>query len=361
MKTACVCWTPYQIFNLVNFIEHNVEQTKGTCDLFLIDMKAYEGITSRLEKENIFNNIYLVENYKEKYYLLDRIEKAFDIIFPKKALTNKLKIKKKIEFEGYSKIIASGWNKYFVNLVAVNPNARVILLEDGAGSYFGDFRHIEMPFTYKLLNKITKKGALSVKVDIEYLYKKELLIGKTTYNTLTMPNINNEVFSILAKIFDFNDQNDYINKKIVFLTQPLKDIKKLNRFYNENQIYELLNKYSDKVIVRVHPRQEKVNTFLDLDNSNEMWELLCYKHINKDKVLIGIFSSAQLTPKLIYNNEPKLIFLNEIALENGIGTHNEFYTFLEKFKNTYHNDIFIPKTIQELALIIDDINSENND
>lgn len=359
MKTACVCWTPYQIFNIVNFIEQNMEQIKGTCDLYIIDMKALQGIKNKLEREQIFENIYIVKNYKEKYYILDRFEKMIDIVFPKRALKSKLLVKQKIKFDNYSKIISSGWNKYFISLVAVNPNAKVILLEDGTGSYLGDFRDKEMPLTYKLLNKITNKGALSVNVAIEYLYEKELMSGVTTYPISTMPKVNNEVFENLSRVFSYVPTSYYKNKKYIFLTQPLNDIQKLSAQYQENLIFDVLKQYSEKVLVRVHPRQNKINTFLDIDEKKEVWELLCKNEINNDKVLIGIFSSSQITPKIIYNKEPKLIFLNEIALENGFGIHKEFYTFLNKLKKIYHNDIYLPRNIAELKNILEKIDNED--
>ena len=84
------------------------------------------------------------------------------------------------------------------------------------------------------------------------------------------------------------------------------------------------------------------------DNNNFPWELICSKEINDNTVLIGVFSTAQFSPKELYNIEPYIIFLYKIIKPVGIDIKaiDEMTALL---KNTYRNKtkIIIPNNIDE--------------
>ena len=77
----------------------------------------------------------------------------------------------------------------------------------------------------------------------------------------------------------------------------------------ENEIGKMLAECKQKVLYRKHPRETSFSSdWAYVDDGTAMWELVCQEHLSDDSVLISSFSTAMLTPKLLYNKEPWLIY-----------------------------------------------------
>ena len=73
-----------------------------------------------------------------------------------------------------------------------------------------------------------------------------------------------------------------------------------------------------------------------MDTTNNMWEMECAKQITESHILIGCFSTAQFTPKLIFNVEPTIVFTYKlyknmsVDVEQTVERLREIYTNPEK-------------------------------
>lgn len=349
---AIVCWRPYQIFNAVNLCLASSEFKYAEIDLYLMNVSCVTNVLDNLRKVGIFRDIYLYDDYSRRNYILDRLIKIVDICLPKVAISRRT-IGKRSRVK-YDIIAASGWEKYFVSMVAVNKNCKVVMFEDGMGSYLGDQRDIEMPPSYKLLNRVTTKGPMSVKVEKLYLNRKGIELGERSYEVVNSPELTEQTKTILDQIFEYKGNEIPKNKKIIYLSQPYEDYKSLENNPDED-IIPILETYKDDVIVRLHPSQKKVDIPLELDESNGMWELVCGECVDRDTVLISMFSTTMFTPKIIYNKEPILIFLFGIYLDERWAGNKNALNLVNKVRQNYSNTIYTPTTVKELRQILDEI------
>ena len=96
----------------------------------------------------------------------------------------------------------------------------------------------------------------------------------------------------------------------------------------------IIYNYSGDLIVRNHPRETR--------------ELKCDNDINDDKVLIAFCSTAQITPKMLYDKEPYLVFLYRLFDCDWI---EDYDRLVEQVRNSYRNKkkVFLPSTLDELV------------
>lgn len=356
MKSAFVCWRPYQVFNAINMVVNNIEDTYNECDIFIQNIPSLFCIYEKLKKIGIFNNVYLFDELNKggsdsiSLFLKLKIffKRTFNFIFKKRALKKNCKEYKEDSFVNkYEKIFASGWISFFIELCNVNKNAKVLLFEDGTGSYFFDqidSLNKKRKIYYTILS-FFNAGPLKVKLDCLYVYQPSLILNKRKYEINTMPSLSREVLDILFKVFD-SDVSIYKNKRIVFLDQPLT--KGINKNFDKKILLNYF-KNNDSFIYRRHPIQQKLN----MDDVSEdinlpMWELVC-SQFNENVVLVGAFSTAQLTTKILYNIEPIVVFTYKI--DNDELSDNAI-EFISKFKENYKNNIYEPSNYNELFEIL---------
>jgi hypothetical protein len=85
--------------------------------------------------------------------------------------------------------------------------------------------------------------------------------------------------------------------------------------------------------------------------SNDLWELICARQITDNHVLISGYSTAQFSPKFLYNKEPWLIFT--FKLYTGFFSDQKIESMqevIERIRNGYENKekLLIPKNVEEL-------------
>ena len=244
-------------------------------------------------------------------------------------------------------LIASGWAKYFCYLAAVNKKAKVVLTDDGMGSYTGDFRLREMPKFYQLLDKLTGNGPMGVKVSKMYVMRKDLMIAENDYPAENMPEMTDEIFETVKQVFGYAHVDAYDGKRIVYLAQPL-DAFRAPQKVEEGQIIDILQPYSKQTILRLHPRQTYEVEGLERDKSGAMWELLCRDSISDDSILIAAYSTAQITPRMVCDKAPTIIILRNLYF----GKPEREDRFIANFKKTYRGKIFVPETVEEFKTIM---------
>lgn len=343
------------MYTLINAV--NLEASlcnKGSAKAYLVFFGTVSGFHRSLfdnVKNSLFHGIYL-ENHPNKS---NKLVNLFKLIF-KKYKTNKIHIREKGSTEIFSQ------NLIFTLLGPFNrtKSCQYHYLEEGLSTYT-DFNHRSenRNFWIKMINKFMYNGELIPKFKYVYIYNQSLYNG--IMETKTLPKFDVSLFK--------SPKNDEIQKenfpKRMFLGSPLESIDSLlakNLRGNEKnifqlyvseklgEVYSILNR--EKFSYKAHPNEvlNGIHDRFEMYHTNLPWEL----NINSSEdssILISVFSTAAITPKILYNKEPRLIFLFRLLHPYLFFQAEEF---LERVKNSYQNKdrVVAPRTINELSEIL---------
>jgi hypothetical protein len=350
------CSTPYQILVAINIklTQHEDEKV----ELYILNhFDNAKNVVEKLKDENLFASVNYVDcNNFTKSFSSNKIIRFYEkanAYFHYQRITEKyFDFKNKFYDEVYLTYPDVIIQLAIKILFKQNDKLKINLYEDGTGGYT-DFN----PSVFKkLFNLIFGFDEVIDKYHSINVFQPELYSGNAQKNNNKInkiPKINAESKKIKCLINDvFNYKNYYdISEKIIFLEQPLDFVDGLNNDL-KNIAKEILTK---DYIIKLHPRTN-VNNYSDFNlyqNNSIPWEVITLNSNLEDKVLISYYSTACVSPKIIFDQEPILIFLYDIQGIEDILT-SETKNFIKKFKNLYKDQskIFIPNTIEELKSIM---------
>lgn len=349
-----VCWTPYQIFNAVNFVLHDVEGAKNNADIYIYhEFSNAEKISAVLKQLPIFLHVYDVKVYDRKKVWYSKWNKVKRLFFPYLTVKRYLQSDIDVRQQGYTTLIISGNNLFSVNLYNCISNLKVYFIDDGTGSYYGDMRSRDMTPLYKIFNRLFHRGPLSYKVEKIYMNNKACCQTTISENVVQLPRVKpgSEVIAALKKVFSYQQNCLYTDKKYIYFTQPLAE----TAIGDSAETVEnaILTAVQDHVLVRVHPRQDK-DAYADytIDTVNNQWELECAEQITDAHVLIGAFSTAQFTPKMLYDKEPTVIFTYKLY-GNGLAYADKTVAML---RNMYKEPqkVIVAESLSDLQQLLDE-------
>lgn len=333
-----VCWTPYQVFNAVNFVTNDVEGSRGNTDIYIYhEFRNSEEISERIKKSGVFTHVYDIDRYDKKRVWYSKFNKVKRLMMPYSTIRKYLRADIDVRKQGYKTLVISGNNLFSVNMYNCIKDLKVYFIDDGNGSYFGDLRYSGMTPIYRLFNKVFHRGPMSYKVEKFYVNNKEICKATICDTIVQLPSIScgSEVEEKLDFIFAYKDNSVYTENRCIYLAQPFNDTE-----IGESAIAvdkKVLSAIKDNVAVRVHPLQKHEDYMeYELDTTNNMWEMECAKQITESHILIGCFSTAQFTPKLIFNVEPTIVFTYKlyknisVDVEQTVERLREIYTNPEK-------------------------------
>ncbi|MBR6081595.1 MAG: hypothetical protein IKP62_01565 [Salinivirgaceae bacterium] len=362
VDSCFVCTTPYQVMAATNYVtEGNV-----VADIYIVpQFNNARYIADNIRTLNLFRNVVFVdtsaiEKYKKRKL---RLFLHFGI------LINYLRIKSLVPQFHIPNII---YNKLYVSSKANIGRLMklyyikkkycfdTIYFDDGESSY--DNGNIINPtkLDYFLQRLLFGKKAVESK-GLLLLYSPQLfklLNPDSTLNVEPLPLINHEDKNRLLfnKIFDFS-VGDCIKEKVIIL-DILKDE---NLLKGESEkigfMYEMLiAKFGvDNTIIKRHPRDKTNETkqYKYYKNYTIPFELLLLNMELQNKLLVTVSSTAITIPKLLFGQEPKVIYLGNLVKtkQGNIANKKGYYEACRKMYNT--PDYFmIPKTFEEFEQII---------
>lgn len=348
--------TPYQLLNCINYVLHDVEGSRGEGDLYLLyDNEEYPNAVQRLKESNLFRNIYIVSKQKETNWMVRYIRRAWELLFPAVLMKNCCR-SGMAQKDDYDVIVFSTICPLTIAMVDLNKKAKVWMYDDGLGCYVGNWlNHFESYKTH-LLYKLFGKGAESVVP--ERLYVNNLEFCRTTMDVqlIQLPILKDEECSLelLQDVFYNDSRCADLNKKYIFLSQPFDETMPPSSLRKLDLIFDYLQEhYGKDTIVRKHPREKKQDyRGLNIASSRPMWELFCVSSLREDQALIGFFSTAQLTPKILFAKEPSLIFLYRLVpMKISEEREKEIDNFVQCARQSYRNKekIHVPRTMQEFV------------
>ena len=335
MRTAYICETPFHLFQCVRYA-CNIRNSTDVADLYLNE-KADAGLEKRFapERTGIFENVVRFDQEAVKVSYAESIISGLTDKYVKRNEYNTLKkkiayahfVKRAILMTGsrvpadrllsYDRILAPAGTGLTISLSVINPQAEIVYYEDGIGGYYGDM-FIFGRYADSLRSKLEKCG-----IDPEDLRPGEILVSDPSHcRSKTAKKISKmecgdpssaEIRQALHRVFGDDNADIYLKNRIVYfspLTVGDHEDYKIVATRNK-KLCEDIDSVGMSFVVRPHPKEE--NDLPDIKNGTVekdcvQWEMIAMEQISDEHILIGGCSTAQLTPKLLFDREPYVIF-----------------------------------------------------
>ncbi|MEA5092082.1 hypothetical protein SDC9_12875 [bioreactor metagenome] len=362
MRTAFICYRGFQVLNCINFVYNNIRGTAGSSDIYIVDeFFDDKDIAERLRKTAIFNKVILVKDIPDRSLSFNR---HFGQVLPKKYLQYRLGLKKE-PISDYKQLVTCGWNKLFIRYAEFlkGKDIKIIFLDDGIVSYVGNMRDNEYP---GLINKKIKpffgKGAHSIKIDELYLNNIAQNQSSMVDHVRELPKLVNakkEFKELLNYVFGYNEK--CLNTKYVFLDQFTNNDINMEKVISKAALWGKIAAFVPKgeLLVRLHPHDTGT---MDLpgvffDKKRSLWELVCINEVNDKNVLIGYCSTALITPKFIFDEEPIIICLYKLVEFRNKEKAQEIDNVFMQLRESYRRKerVIIPGNITELESVLEKI------
>lgn len=309
MIFAFYAQTEYQLLNIVKFVLNDCEESKGKSDLFLSDRIEDSGKKREIFLEQkIFEHIYIVKSIKYNHNKVSRKAKMLWYILNKSYL-NKLILGEVILNRRYDVIVVGSASiecEIFWNYFEFND---LYFVEDGLGSMMGSVKKDTYGKIRKVVSEILYKQLVIKKM---YISNMDFCIKMPEVEYYRIPNDLDNEFSILIDLLymPLNYCNTFEAADIIYLQQPMSLFGRDFVNFEKLLIRDLKSLCGNQLILRDHPKNAEKN-FPDIrsDGNNYMWEFVSKKNISNSNILIGLFSTAQFTPKMLFDCEPFVIFL----------------------------------------------------
>lgn len=349
MKKLFIASSVYQLFNAIN-ITNQYNDFNNTSILLLetTDDGRFSSCFDTNILKNLFENIFLIK-YKIKRNKCNKLLYVLQMIFDKSICGNYINQK-------YDEVYIPG-TEIISKVLAyklLKKDSKLYYYEDGFGSY------------NSVLNPNTKKRNDAI-FKLLYGYTPlEKCEGLYVYE----PNIvNNEAGVFLNKINKIIRNKEYIFNYKDLCQGEVIDFKKkfifLSSWFENEDYYEFQNKMITQLAstvgqsnccVKPHPNEWKTISHLkDVDyiKSTASFEISNYYYDYSDNIFVSLYSTASLTPRLVYNDNPTIIFLYKI-LEKEFGVDLGINKSMKRLASIYQDEtkVFFPSTVEQFVDIL---------
>lgn len=363
MKYAIFCNTPYQLFAAVCFASGNCGPD-DVCDLYVdTDNSAgNEELLSKIEAQGIFAETFRVRRrIKDMNKIKANICKVRSYLDPRWMMNKSLEGKELPPPDKYDAVMISHLGAMARWFVFSFGRAEVYMFEDGLGSYLRSQSYTMASAADRFFEKLTGRGADTIKIKKLFLFCPDFYEGenKRITEAIASPFEDKAVSEIMSELFPEDDSDTYSANRYVLLGQPGDCVDEAQRVKNdeaEQAIVDIIKEtVGDDTVVRPHPRQDPaIYKALKTDTRGVSWELSCVKKLRDDSVLIGRYSTAQFTPKLLCNKETVVIFTNLLYPDESKSRMDNIQESIERLKRIYSDKqkIYCPADTDEFKSIL---------
>jgi len=362
-KRLCIiCDTPYQLLNTISYACSQKEFEYSNVDVLVCNRDISENQINNLKKRAeigrvFFYNTDLVDNKRGK----SLIYKAYRFFLPETFINGYVAGKEKIKCTNYSHLLCAFPMPITVAFTMANPKVRIRLMDDGIGTYTGN---IHMPLSKKKSIMLFLKGASSPwnRIEKVYLNNKRYYEGGLALDYEELPRFSDGddmLNNAIQEIFGYREGDEYSRNRMIYLTQPLDlgDDRAEIYWKTEKTIQTVFKEKEIKILIRRHPKQPGYKfKGMAVDNTNNLWELVCRYQITDEHCLIGCFSTAQFSPKFLFDKEPWIIFT--YSLYRGLFDEDALIRMnqmVKKLRNTYEKKykVIVAENQDELYQMIE--------
>jgi len=342
------------------------------CSLILADyIDRDEGLVLFLQRDMInttrkFELVFTNERVKKVYYFgnkqMNKLLMLISIWKPEKMLSN-IGCDLNIEI---SCIIAPSvaWfsNYIFWHFRKNNDKIKIYGVDEGVAEYALN----------SLVSKTTKVlHLMGIKCNVDYYEKVYFMAPELLNYTPNIPVaklpvelMSNSTKSLILGNYNSNREAELLSDyRFIYLQQPFEIFTSIDsRFYEEPIIDILVASIpGDDLVAKLHPSAETFDYKINKVQNQCIAEVLPLCIDISEKVLITGASTSAITPKLLYDEEPIIIFtyylLEPIARSffKDEATIKNTKSFLEGIKRLYRNPerVMIPKSLEELRTSIE--------
>lgn len=346
---AFIGTVPFTLIEAVHFVLSNHIKD---ADMYLVKVFAgAEETGERLRKTGVFQNVYILDDVLLTYPIT--LKKCMDVVKNSKKVINQLS-KKKYDCCYYNN---SGWlinSIFYTGFLKGNPHIKNMFIEHGYYSYVTDYS--EKPWYMGLLIKLIGLKCMDGSmIDTIYMFEPELMCAPHYGTIKRMKKLNKQDKELVLALnsmfrYDFK-QNEYQDKEIIVMEQgPMKVEFDKDQFWDK--VFENID--LDRTIIKAHPRQ-KQSTLAEKGaaiskNHTLPWEMEILNNDIGNKVQITIFSGACVSPKLMFDDEPAVIFLYKLLPVDYSFLGKKIMEFADHIGAQYKekDKYFVPETFEEL-------------
>lgn len=364
IRNYFICSTKYQLFNCCNIIheKYNNNNNENILLIIILNNELSNELFAISKKSKLFTDIKLVNIGVPTYY------KKISLCFIKYYLNLLFKIffsNTLIEINDYNiNNVFITFTDVFSRIIAYKIickyNSNLYFYEDGIASYL----NVISSKAYNLKNKLLCRRFgffLIEKCKGLYIYEPTYLVDNP-YNInifkISKLNVSGNYEKNLYKIMSLDGFVKTSDTNYIYYDGYFNDEK-----YNEKSlqlINIIANEIDKSLYIKHHPskKSSQIN-FLNckIYNYKDSSEITNLVYSQKNKILISNISTACVTPKIIYNEEPIVILLYKL-FDNYKNIWGDLDLFFMNVKLSYsnQNNFFIPETIDDLKIYLKNIN-----
>jgi hypothetical protein len=337
--------------NCLNIIENYYVDDINEVVFLHHNMQKYEEMVKKHNNDiSIYSYEFLFDEYKKRSKLLTRISLIFNLIKGKKAI-------KKVDnrHETYDCLFIPseniGCNLAYNYFRESNDSLSLYVYDDGVGTYAKDYLNGKKHEIYEKISILLFGSFFWKNIEKVFCYQPELIID----DELNIERIKIFSNAKVEKLFSQNLSDSLIDKysksKVIYLDQGQLPLS----YENTTSFLEICNRICDEneVLLKNHPRVKpvyKCNSFI-IDNSGNTFESVLFNIEIENKVLVSMCSTSCLTPFILKEKHPYVIFLGMLNTDEYNATFSSLY-FQNVITNYESNKIFLPRNNRELEEII---------
>jgi len=297
---------------VLNIQWHDKEKEYETDIYILNEFANAASVYTEIKKSGLFSCVYLLKPlmFKSQNSMIRGMGLIWGYLHPESVVRWQLgEAVHRFPTDFYDVIMASVNVVFIASLCKLNPKAEFFMFDDGLGSYYGNLAG--GGWKYKLFTRIFRQNDYAAIPQKLYVNNAGMCKSKAAVKIEQLPSWDKDFLTYVYKVFSVEPQKSRVGQRVIFLSQPFEDIDISKSF---NAVMELLTFVSEDVLIRFHPREagRKVPEKIRTDHGSVMWELTASMTDMDDKILVGYYSTAQMTPKILFDQEPWLIFLYRI-------------------------------------------------
>lgn len=351
---ACfICGTPFHVITSVVLKQQlhidadiiiydafsNIKKLKNN----LLEKKVFEDVTV-IDREEDFGfpiNGNILKRYLFSFWGYFRIKTLVKKNFP--------------DFSKYTDVFFANDQKrdvidryVFCYIKKYHEEIKCHFFDDGWGAY-NDYFYVPTTLDY-LMRRLVVRNHTHINDSDVFLYSTDLFDNINPNHKRIIHPINKidaKTAQLLSCIFDYIPEISKDYKYIVFDTVRYEDYSEGGGELFDRLVRQLVK--DEKTIVKPHPRDNI--KYLDLDYfyvEGFPFELLCLKMDFSNTTFINNFSTAVFTPKLLFDQEPRVIFTFEAMGDYLVDKKVDRKRFVYCLRKLYSDEakIVVLKTIE---------------
>jgi hypothetical protein len=347
--TGFLCATPYHLLVCLGMAINDYNNDEKT----LIIMNRFSDakrLADQIKQLNIFKHVIFLETHDFDWLRNWNRRFRMFIFYPE--------IIKLFQVETFDNFIFFPPNLLEVSFLVKyaykgNKNCKFYYAEDGIGSYINQDIYKPHGRGKKWLKLLGRLNYLKL-IDSIYLYHPELCVAGFKYNKLKIDGartISTSYLGIVNSLWKFNDNRMC---DALLIDQPFESSGEKNVQLIQDRSFVQIAKYFKNCFIKYHPRDQKCTMIpgCQVLSKNSMFEVMILNGF-MPKYLFSVHSTALVTPFILWNMKPTIIFLYKLCNidSRSLGLDK----FLERFRTVYEHEggeVYLPETFDELNSLV---------